>query len=277
MNKKIIPAVLLLTLISLGILIIVYILRKPNDEIEKEIADKQETNVALKSYSFDQVGISFSAPADMNVDGEVTQDNTFTLTVQRGKYPDDNYYQLYGILQETINPTFDTESVKKDLEAGAKDTYIGGAKAVQGQYKGERNNLVTFIFTNKGIFKLSTTPSSTESGVITDNILKTLTFTFSNNPTIAYPATDIAIQSLLAKKYNKSTSDVKVTVNKEVPGFAVGSVLFGRGGQGEGGMWLAVMGNGWEVVWDGNGNVDCNKMRQVYGIPDTILKPNLCD
>lgn len=91
------------------------------------------------------------------------------------------------------------------------------------------------------------------------------------------PDTKSAIQSVLADKYKKPLSEVQVTVGKEVQGFASGSVLFGQGGPGEGGMWLALLGNGWQVVWDGNGNVDCNKMRQQYGFPDTILKPNFCD
>lgn len=92
-----------------------------------------------------------------------------------------------------------------------------------------------------------------------------------------YPDTKSAIAAFLANKYQKPISEVKVTVDKEVPGFAAGSVLFGQGGPGEGGMWLAVLGNGWDVVWDGNGNVDCDKMRQEYGFPDTILKPNFCN
>lgn len=92
-----------------------------------------------------------------------------------------------------------------------------------------------------------------------------------------YPDTAHAIQAFLAVKYNKPLSEVHITVTKEVPGYAAGSVLFGQGGPGEGGMWLAVLGNGWQVVWDGNGSVDCNKMRQEYGFPETILKPNFCN
>lgn len=92
------------------------------------------------------------------------------------------------------------------------------------------------------------------------------------------PDTQQAIQAFLAQKYQKPLSEVHVTVDKQVQGFASGSVLFGQGGPGEGGMWLAaVLANNWQVVWDGNGNVDCNQMRQQYGFPDTILKPNFCD
>lgn len=88
--------------------------------------------------------------------------------------------------------------------------------------------------------------------------------------------TEQAIQNILAKKYNKPISEVRIAITKEAQGFAAGSVLFGKGGPGEGGMWLAVLGNGWSVVWDGNGNVNCDKMRQEYGFPDTILAPNFC-
>jgi len=92
-----------------------------------------------------------------------------------------------------------------------------------------------------------------------------------------YLNTQQAIAAILANKYLRPISEVNVTVDKEVPGFAAGSVLFGQGGPGEGGMWLAVLENGWMVVWDGNGNVDCDKIRQDYGFPDTILKPNFCN
>jgi hypothetical protein len=92
-----------------------------------------------------------------------------------------------------------------------------------------------------------------------------------------YSDTQHAIAAFLASKYKKPISEVKVIVDKEVQGFAAGSVLFGSGGPGEGGMWLAVLGNNWDVVWDGNGSVDCNKVRQEYGFPDAILKPNFCN
>lgn len=93
-----------------------------------------------------------------------------------------------------------------------------------------------------------------------------------------FTSVDQEIQYLLAKKYNKSIDEVKINISKQEDNYAGGSVLFGKGGPGEGGMFLARKdGNIWEVVFDGNGNVDCNKMRQEYGFPDTILKPNFCE
>lgn len=92
-----------------------------------------------------------------------------------------------------------------------------------------------------------------------------------------YKSVGEEIQYLLAKKYSKSVDEVKVTITKQNDFYAGGSVLFGKGGPGEGGMFLAKKtDNVWEVVFDGNGSVDCNKMRQVYGFPDEILKPNFC-
>lgn len=86
------------------------------------------------------------------------------------------------------------------------------------------------------------------------------------------------IQKILAKKYNKTPEEVKITISKQDGDFAGGSVLFGQGGLGEGGIFLARKAAGvWEVVFDGNGSIDCAKMRQTYGFPDSILKPNFCD
>lgn len=231
-----------------------------------------------REYSFDKIGIKFSVPEDMGVIGEDSRDDIFTVTVQRGNYPEQNYYQLYGILQPTSNPTFDIESVKGEPVEGAKNTTIGGFAAVQGQYTGERNNLVTIIFTNKGIFRLTTAPPSAESEAITNSILNTLKFTFSDNPTMPSSGTRGAVQNILANKYNRPASEVQVTIKKEAPGYSSGSVKFGQGGVGEGGVWLAVQKDEiWQVVFDGNGSVDCNKMRKEYGFPDVILKPDFCD
>jgi hypothetical protein len=86
------------------------------------------------------------------------------------------------------------------------------------------------------------------------------------------------IRNILAKKYNKDISEVKITITKEVGNYAGGSVLFGQGGLGEGGLFLAVKeGNAWQVVFDGNGSIDCVTMRQKYGFPDEILKPGFCN
>ncbi|MFA6097828.1 MAG: hypothetical protein WC788_09485 [Candidatus Paceibacterota bacterium] len=86
------------------------------------------------------------------------------------------------------------------------------------------------------------------------------------------------IRKKLAEKYDKPVSEVNVSVSKSDADHAAGSVLFGQGGPGEGGIFLAVkIENEWQVVFDGNGSIDCSKMRQEYKFSDAILKPNFCD
>lgn len=97
-------------------------------------------------------------------------------------------------------------------------------------------------------------------------------------PTIVEENVEEEIQSLLAKKYYKSANDVTVTITKQDGNFVSGGVKFTSDGSGAGGALLARKVNDkWELVFDGNGGVDCNELRQKYGFPDTILKPNFCD
>lgn len=85
-----------------------------------------------------------------------------------------------------------------------------------------------------------------------------------------------AVTKILTKKYNWEASKVSVQVDREFNDFATGSVGFGE--EIGGGGWLAKKIEGkWEVIWDGNGSVDCPKLRMEYQFPDEILKPAFCD
>ncbi len=85
-----------------------------------------------------------------------------------------------------------------------------------------------------------------------------------------------AVTKLLIEKYNWEEDKVSVQVNKEVGDFATGSVGFGS--EIGGGGWLVKRIEGkWQLVWDGNGSVDCQKLRTEYEFPDEILKPGFCD
>ena len=84
------------------------------------------------------------------------------------------------------------------------------------------------------------------------------------------------IAELLAAKYEKTVSEATVKVTASDETHAAGSVSFGPG-PGEGGMFLAVKtDNGWKVVYDGNGSVDCMVMRQTFRFPADILE-GFCD
>ncbi len=85
-----------------------------------------------------------------------------------------------------------------------------------------------------------------------------------------------AVTRILIEKYNWDKNKVSVQVNKEIGDFATGSVGFGE--EMGGGGWLArKIAGKWEVVWDGNGSVDCQKLRTEYKFPDEILTPSFCD
>jgi len=84
------------------------------------------------------------------------------------------------------------------------------------------------------------------------------------------------VRYMLAGKYGRDAGDVHVTMQKEEEGYVSGGVKFGEGV--EGGSFLArKTGNLWEIVYDGNGAIDCEQLRAEYGFPDAILVPNFCD
>lgn len=86
------------------------------------------------------------------------------------------------------------------------------------------------------------------------------------------------IQNVLAQKHSRPIEEVNVSILKSGESHIAGGVMFGQGGPGEGGMFLAVRQDGaWQVVFDGNGNPDCEKLKTEYGFPAEILSPNFCD
>lgn len=85
------------------------------------------------------------------------------------------------------------------------------------------------------------------------------------------------IQYLLAKKYNKPVTDVKLHITKQDDTHVVGSVIYGSVA-GEGGLVLAAkIENVWTIVFDGNGSVDCSKLKTEYGFTPEMLAPNVCE
>lgn len=93
-----------------------------------------------------------------------------------------------------------------------------------------------------------------------------------------YASVSEEIQYMLADKYGRPVDEVNITIQKQETDYVSGEVQFGAGGPGEGGLFLArKTGNLWELAYDGNGSIDCEKMRSEYGFPDSILQPNFCD
>jgi len=66
-----------------------------------------------------------------------------------------------------------------------------------------------------------------------------------------------AVQAALVTEHGPDATSLNVTVSKVEGKYAQG----GASGQGGGGMWYAtkVSGN-WQLVWDGNGQIDCSSI-----------------
>lgn len=95
-----------------------------------------------------------------------------------------------------------------------------------------------------------------------------------------YASLEEELEHILAAKHERLPDETKVTITKRSAdgNYVSGGVMFGAGGPGEGGMLLAArIDNVWQVVFDGNGNPDCEQLRDEYNFPDEILKPNYCN
>ena len=67
-----------------------------------------------------------------------------------------------------------------------------------------------------------------------------------------------SIKNLFAEKYSKDLSEILITIDKEENDHFSGIVVFGDGGPGEAGGFLAVkIDDVWELVYDGNGFIPC--------------------
>ena len=87
---------------------------------------------------------------------------------------------------------------------------------------------------------------------------------------------ELGMKTALAKKYNKTPDKVFIKISKETPQYASGSVKFDVN-DGPGGMFLATkISDKWEIVFDGNGAVNCEQIQSQYLFPVEILE-GFCD
>ena len=85
-----------------------------------------------------------------------------------------------------------------------------------------------------------------------------------------------SIRELLALKYGRPASEVAVEVLEENTRHARGKVSFAPF-DGPGGIFLAAKsGDEWQLVFDGNGSIDCGGIRQNYQFPEEMLA-GFCD
>jgi len=116
----------------------------------------------------------------------------------------------------------------------------------------------------KDYSKPKTTPDSTLQ--ITPSLMPTAI----PSPTITIVQEDLStvIQKSIADKYKLTDlGEISVTVGKQTPDFAEGTVSLSDGG----GWWLAAKTSGhWKLVDDGNGIVSCEKISP-YNFPSSMV------
>jgi hypothetical protein len=85
-----------------------------------------------------------------------------------------------------------------------------------------------------------------------------------------------AIQKALAKKENKQLSETFITIRYETADYASGGVSFGAK-DAPGGVFLAAkINNNWQIVFAGNGSINCPEIKKLYEFPPEMLQ-GFCD
>ena len=78
------------------------------------------------------------------------------------------------------------------------------------------------------------------------------------------------VKKLFADKYGKKMSEININISQETKNHLRGSVVFGSGGPGEGGIFLAAkVNNQWQLVFDGNGAISCEQLSR-YDFPEEM-------
>ncbi len=149
------------------------------------LTESPNKNEGWKDYKFDEIGLSFSAPNDLQVtsdpqrSAETNNLYSYLFYIQKGMAGKSDYYQLYGIYQfGSQYEKSTTNDFKEDLNpTSIEETTVGGFPALKGQIKGQRNRFVTYIITNKGLLALFTAEPTQVNKELTDQILLTFKFT----------------------------------------------------------------------------------------------------
>lgn len=79
------------------------------------------------------------------------------------------------------------------------------------------------------------------------------------------------IKLLFAEKYDEEISNITITIDKEKENYVKGIIIFGEGGPGQAGGFLAVnQGGAWELTYDGNGVIPCSAV-DPYEFPTDMV------
>jgi len=145
-------------------------------------SEKVDEMANWKTHIYKEIGLTFKAPSDLYIKGELANNNSFILFVQNWSfdepYPGEKAYQLYGIYQ--WEPSFTEKDLEKEREnldlSSIKYTTIDEYKAIQGQIRGERNRYFTAFIKDSGRFSFFTGNPTKENEQKTNQILSTFKF-----------------------------------------------------------------------------------------------------
>ena len=77
-----------------------------------------------------------------------------------------------------------------------------------------------------------------------------------------------AIKKAIVAKHGESANELNISVSKIVGRFSQG----GASGEGGGGMWFAAkVGDEWKLVWDGNGVILCDDLKNYPDFPASLI------
>lgn len=225
----------------------------------------------------------------------------------------DNVFTIFSDLESTLGIDF-TEQVSTDLkwivedEGGTKDLTLTGYSIQTTNLTPEQTQSIKDYFTNNGFsldqynvsagttsnligvyhkgFSLACTITSVFSdfdpepaGYVPQTTNQDVTVTCGLVNTLDLPiiSAEKRIKQALAEKYDKKISEVQIEITEETENYAKGGVKFAPFDEGVGGgLFLATKINGtWELVFDGNGSVDCDHILS-YGFPDSMMV-GVCD
>lgn len=112
--------------------------------------------------------------------------------------------------------------------------------------------------------QLANTPSGCNPACVVSAETKTAEINWRCTGLIPPAETTVqALQKVFEQKYPQYVGAVAVTIDQETADHVRGSVLFGTGGPGEGGLFFAVKkADGYHLVFDGNGDFSCTLLEQ---------------
>ncbi len=162
-------------------------------------------------------------------------------------------------------------TIENFLNSLAQTDSFNLADGVVGGQRGYYFNYMACLYNfrnNEQVTTEATTTEATTTEVVNDTYNVELSCGYFNPNDMPQIITQQKIRELFAQKYDRSTDEVTIAITTSTADHMRGSVKFGDGTKGEGGIFFAAkVDNEWKLVFDGNGMIPCNLLTE-YKFPD---------